>query len=116
MFKFEGELEVGLNLIYDGEPIEWINPKTGRITDILNKGAYVITKLKDGYIFVRHDRKNATTIYKLDKNDINSIWCLEFDDLTTFLGFFQREFEHHNWWINDKELINKAKKHNKLNR
>ena len=107
---YDGEIYTGMKLIYDGEPIEWVNRK-GKVVEVMRKGKYVVSSVTDKYVFLKSDRKNASVEHKIYKNDIeHRIGVLEFPDLTTSIGLM---FLHNNWYINDENLIKEAKKYNK---
>ena len=111
MKKYDKALEVGLELIYDGEPRQWCNPKTGKINEVMKRGAYRISRITYRFVYVCADRKNGSTEHQIDKQELErDLYALEFEDLTTPFALM---FCHKNWYINDKELINSAKAYNK---
>ncbi len=113
MKKYTDKLYTGMRIIYDGHVIEWCNRK-GKIVERFKPGKYVIGKLTDKYAWLKCDRKNATTEYRFNRSEIEeNIYCLEFADITTTIGFINMRFFRHDWIVNDKELINKAKQYNK---
>lgn len=112
MKKYDGLLESGLKLIYAGHPIEWGNPKTGKITEVLKPGKYVISRVQLKFVYLKADRKNATKEYVLYADEIkDSIYVPEWIDLTTPIA--QVFTLNKSWYINDEELIKKAKAYNK---
>lgn len=110
MKQYTEEIKPGLKIIYDGEPKEWINPRTRKVCERMNKGKYIVSRVGREFIYIKADRKNASTEHKFHINDIK-LWQPEFADMTTAIGFLFSF--HHEWYINDEELIAKAKKYNK---
>lgn len=111
MKKYEGELYSGLRLIFNGDTIKWYNRK-GRVVESMKPGKYKIERLTKDYIYLLSDRSNASVKHQIPHREIeNNIFCLEFADLTNVIGlaFNCRQ----RWYINDEELIRKAKAYNK---
>lgn len=111
MQKYNGELKPGLKLIYDGSPIQWAN-RTGTIVDELKKGKYIITRTTGSSVFIKADRSNAKKEYILGRDELEGqIFEPEFSDLTTpiAVAFVLNK----RWYINNEELIKKAKRYNK---
>jgi len=114
MKDYNGELKVGMKLLYNGTPIEWCNRRTGKVNEVMNPGKYVISRFYRDYVLVKSDRKNATTEHYIPIDEIKGcIKELEFADLTCTMGFIGLNLRRPCWVINDEELIKKAKQYNK---
>ena len=111
MKDYNGELKVGMKLLYNGTPMRWAS-RTGKVCEVMNPGKYVISRLLGDCVLVKSDRKNATTEHYIRKDEIN-LKVLEFADLTCTMGFIGLNLRNPSWVINDEELIKKAKEYNK---
>lgn len=102
MKDFTGNIE-GLKVIYDGDPIEYSDGTK------LKRGKYVVEFVRGGRVYLKCDRKNATTRYFVYESDFK-VKELEWADLTTQLFWV---FNHPKWVVNNEELIKKAKAYNR---
>lgn len=115
MRDFSEDITVGLHLLYDGEPIEWCS-NNGKVVETMRRGPFIVSRVTSEFIYLKPDRKGAVTEHCFSKTDISNVKVLEFGDLTTSVGVLGIRLLGGRWYINDKELINKAKKYNKSNR
>lgn len=101
------EITVGLRVTYNGSTIEWSDGSK------LKQGKYVVSRVGHNVVFLKSDRKNATTEYRIYKGDFNPKQ-LGWEDVTDLLKvhFFTSRLV---WVVTDEELIKKAKKYNKNN-
>lgn len=117
MKTFNSELQVGMKLLYNGEPIRWVNPKTGKIDEVMNQGKYVISRIDSNYIRLKSARKNAKTEHIFRKSEIEGkIQVVEFKDLTCTMGFIAMNLTRPKWILFDdkfEDTIDKAKKYNR---
>ena len=113
MRDYNGELKVGMKLLYNGEPMRWAS-RTGKVCEVMNPGKYVISRFLGDYALVKSDRKNATTEHYIRKDEIKcALKELELADLTCTMGLIGLNLRKPRWVVNDEELIKKAKEYNK---
>lgn len=112
MKKYNGLLHSGLKLIYAGRPMEWVNPKTGKVNEVMKPGRYVISRIQLNLVYLKADRKNAAKEHAIYIGELKDrIYVPEWIDLTTPIA--QVFTLNKSWYINDEELIKKAKAYNK---
>lgn len=113
MKDYNGELKVGMKLLYNGEPMRWAS-RTGKVCEVMNPGKYIISGFRGDFALVKSDRKNATTEHYIRKDEIKrELKELELADLTCTMGFIGLNLRRPRWVINDEELIKNAKEYNK---
>lgn len=117
MKLYTGELKVGTPLIYNGEVIEWCNPRTGKVNEVMKQGEYIISSITSKYIRVKPNRKNAVTEHTLLKNEIEGhVKVIEFSDLTCTAGLIFLNLNNPVWILADddyRKTMSSAKRYNK---
>ena len=117
MKVYNGELKKGMKILYNGEIIEWVNPKTGKVNEKMKKGEYIISKITSRIIYVVSSRKNAVTEHKIYRDEIEGkIKEIEFADITTTIGLVAININNPIWVLADdnfKKIIKDAKKYNR---
>lgn len=117
MKVYDGNLEVGMNIIYNGSPIEWCNPRTGKVNEVMNQGEYIISNITNKFICLKSNRKNATTEHKIYKDDIEGrIKVIEFSDMTCTMGLIAMNLNNPTWVLADdnfKKSLANARKYNR---
>lgn len=100
MRAYTEPIEVGLKIIYTGEPIRWCNPKTGTVNEVMNQGKYVVSRVTNRFIYVKSDRKNATTEHQLIREHIeNSLQIIEKNDRNSTIGLLSLRFLGKHWYV-----------------
>lgn len=106
MFKYNEPITPGMKLYYNGSDKKWCNRKTGKVTEVMHRGRYVVKRVTDSRVYIMPDRKNAASEHQIPLSEIeDKIQVVELNDLTTSMGMLLiNVFSKPEWVLADENF------------